>query len=97
MKEAIEEMKRRRQIQIEYNRKHKIQPKTIVKKIAENEEFIQKLKGSALKYAYEDVPLSPTPQMIKALEEEMRQAAENLDFEMAIILRDKLKKLKKRI
>jgi len=96
MKEAIEEMKRRRQIQIEYNRKHKIQPKTIVKKIAENEEFIQKLKGRALKYTYEEVPVTPTPQMIKALEKEMRQAAENLDFEMAIILRDKLKKLKKR-
>ena len=86
MKEAINEIERRRKIQIEYNKKYGISPKPIVKPIREWP-FLKKEKEiEAEFFMVSDV---------KLLEREMREAAKNLDFERAAKIRDLIKKIKK--
>jgi len=86
MKEAINEIERRRKIQIEYNKKYGISPKPIVKPIREWP-FLKKEKEiEAEFFMVSDV---------KLLEKEMREAAKNLDFERAAKIRDLIKKIKK--
>jgi len=85
MKEAIRETDRRRKIQLAYNKKHGITPKSIIKAIAEEEVVIEpKEKGKEL----------DLDKLIIDLEGQMRLAAETLEFEKAIELRDKIDKLK---
>jgi len=88
IKNALKETKRRREIQIKYNKEHNITPKTIIKKIREKEVDIKDTKH---------IPKSDIPKMLINLEADMREAADRLDFEGAIRLREKLIKLKKRI
>jgi excinuclease ABC subunit B len=84
MKKAIAETKRRRDMQIAFNRKHHIVPRTIRKPIKEKEVDITDTRH---------VPKSEIPNVVIGLEKQMRDAAENLDFERAIALRDQIKKL----
>ncbi|MGN1269082.1 MAG: excinuclease ABC subunit UvrB [Candidatus Aphodocola sp.] len=85
MKTAIDETKRRRDIQIKYNEKHNIIPKTIKKKIMDvvsvNEDNKETKKHKARDEIHND-------KIIKQLEEEMKKAAKELDFERAMELRD---------
>jgi excinuclease ABC subunit B len=85
MKGAIEETERRRKIQIEYNKKNNITPKTIIKPIEEQKIIMQDTKH---------IPLAEKKRIVPQLEVEMKQAAEELNFELAIDLRDKIAKLK---
>ncbi len=83
MREAIDETKRRRTIQEEYNKKHNIIPTTIKKEIREvisNEEEIDKSKKKATK--------KEKKKTIEDLTKEMKEAARQLDFERAMELRD---------
>ncbi len=86
MRTAIDETKRRREIQIKYNKEHNIIPKTIKKKIMDivtvNDEAGEKTKKRTIKDVKE------TEKIIKGLEEEMQKAAKELDFERAMELRD---------
>ena len=86
MRTAIDETKRRREIQIKYNKEHNIVPKTIKKKIMDvvtvNDEASEKTKKHTIKDVKE------TEKIIKGLEEEMQKAAKELDFERAMELRD---------
>ena len=86
MRTAIDETKRRREIQIKYNKEHNIIPKTIKKKIMDvvtvNDEVGEKTKKRTIKDVKE------TEKIIKGLEEEMQKAAKELDFERAMELRD---------
>ena len=86
MRTAIEETKRRREIQIKYNKEHNIVPKTIKKKIMDvvtvNDEVEEKTRKRTIKDVKE------TEKIIKGLEEEMQKAAKELDFERAMELRD---------
>ncbi len=87
MKKAIDETNRRRKIQIEYNKKHNIVPKTIIKEIKEvvsNTEIKPKEKHTKKDYE----------KLIIEVETEMKTAAKNLDFERAMELRDILYELK---
>jgi excinuclease ABC subunit B len=84
---AIEETNRRRNIQTEYNKKMNITPKSIVKPISEKLVTITDDKM---------VPKSQIPNLVIELESQMRASAERLDFEMAIKLREKIQKLKKK-
>ena len=90
MNKAIKETERRRRIQEEYNQKHGIIPKTIVKEIRElitNEDEDKKDKKTA--YSKKE-----KQKLIENIEKEMMEAARNLDFERATELRDIMLELK---
>jgi len=96
MEKAIRESQRRRQAQLEFNKKHKITPRSIQKAIrqgiedlAEAEEFTVALSGQS-RDEYE------LNRYISELEYEMELAARNLQFEKAAALRDQIKSLKSR-
>jgi excinuclease ABC subunit B len=85
IRQALDETNRRRNIQLEYNKLHNIVPKTIVKPIKEKIVEVKDIKH---------IPKEDIPKMVILLEFEMREAADNLDFEKAIFLRDKINRLK---
>ncbi|MDN7012789.1 excinuclease ABC subunit UvrB [Methanoculleus sp. FWC-SCC3] len=84
IKKAMAETGRRREMQLDYNARHGITPQTIIKPIREKEVDITDIKH---------VPKSEIPNLIIELEADMREAAERLEFERAIALRDMIKKL----
>lgn len=86
MKEAISETERRRNIQLEYNKKNNITPVTIKKAIEDQRIILKDTKH---------IPNAEKKRLIPQLEVEMKKAAEELNFELAIELRDELNKLKK--
>ena len=91
MEKAIKETERRRKIQEDYNEKHGIIPKTIVKEIREiisNEETSNN-KNTKQKMSKKDKEL-----IMMNIENEMKEAAKNLDFERAMELRDILFEMK---
>jgi len=97
MKRALDEMDRRRVKQLAYNLEHGITPKTIVKAVEELEEFQSTAKREGLMLLRDaDAPLSAKelPAIIEDVEKRMRAAADNLDFEAAVQLRDQLFELK---
>ncbi len=93
IKYALNEMNRRRKLQEAYNKEHHITPKTIQKTEVEIKEFEQQAKTSAFGILSETLPV-PTLKNIKSvekdIEEQMRQAADALNFELAAELRDRL-------
>jgi excinuclease ABC subunit B len=98
MKRAIGEMNRRREKQLEYNRAHKITPKTIVKAVQALEEFATQAKRDGLALlkegAVEYATAKNLPTLIEQVERQMREAADNLDFETAAVLRDQLAEMR---
>ncbi|MBS5823338.1 MAG: excinuclease ABC subunit UvrB [Clostridium argentinense] len=97
MEKAISETNRRRKIQMEYNEKHNITPKTVMKDIREIIE-ISTVAEETVEYNAEDKHRGmDLPAYINKLEEEMKQAAKDLQFERAAQLRDEIIKLKKEI
>ena len=89
MEKSIKETERRRQIQNEYNIKHNIVPKTIIKSIKEvvSNEVEEKIEKPKLSKKEKN-------EMLIRIENEMREAAKNMDFEKAMELRDILFELK---
>ena len=99
IKRALDETNRRRALQIAYNKKHGITPETIKKEIRD----ITKIWGIGGKDVKEVLDLelkavssNKIPDLIKQKESEMKQAAKNLEFELAAILRDEISLLKKK-
>ncbi len=88
MKNAMEETKRRREKQMNYNQEHNIIPKTIIKSVPEQ---VTVLDDSKLKSAH-DLATD-----IIDLEAQMKKYSEDLDFERAIECRDRIKRLEKEI
>jgi len=93
LKRAVGETERRRTIQLAYNEKHHITPMTIVREI---KDILPEIAGAAT------IELRAAPRtkggiekLIKEKEAEMRTAAEELNFELAAILRDEIKELGK--
>ncbi len=91
MKEAIEETKRRRKIQEDYNTKNNIIPTTIKKEIREviSNVDLNKENSNNKKLTKKEIVHT-----IEEIEQEMREAAKNLDFERAMELRDILFEMK---
>lgn len=92
MKVAIDETKRRRTIQEEYNKKHHITPKTVHKEIRElisnvDEKELEKIEKPKKSAIIDNKDISK-------IEEEMKKAAKELDFERAMELRDILFEIK---
>jgi excinuclease ABC subunit B len=99
MKAAIEETNRRRDKQLKYNKKHNITPQTIKKNILKSlseEKEIKEKQSKRLKKTIKEKmeELGDMDVMIQYLEKKMYQAAEELRFEDAAYLRDKIKDIK---
>lgn len=102
IRNAISETERRRKKQLAYNEEHNIVPKSILKRV---EDIM--LSTSAADYNKrkedkkpEDIkkPEGKTDQeLVEFLEQQMLQASEELDFELAIILRDEIERIKNKI
>ena len=106
---AISETDRRRDMQIEYNKKHNITPKTINKTISDilynrgiktKKEVRADFKVSEQKkrfseYKLLDMDPSKAAAIISGLEEEMYLEARELNFEKAVAIRDEIKRIKK--
>lgn len=96
MKAAMDEVDRRRKYQVEYNKKHHIIPRSIEKALRERLiEKVEELEDELGKkdLTVEDIPVKEREKMVRNLKEQMRQAAELLDFEQAAIIRDQIKEL----
>jgi len=99
IKRAVEETNRRRRIQLEYNKKYQIIPRSITKPIQEfsqGEEIksyplVSLIKEEKEKYLNQN----SLNLLIDSLSREMKKAAKNLDFEQAALLRDEIRRLKK--
>jgi excinuclease ABC subunit B len=97
MQRAIDETKRRRDTQIEYNQKHNITPETIKKAIRQGiDEEIQarKLAESLATGGDVDEEVVDKEGLLQQLQSEMLAAAEGLEFEKAAALRDRMAKLR---
>lgn len=99
MKTAIDETHRRRELQIEYNKKHNITPRTIKKSVENNLlSLVQSYRSIEDIVAEEMVELNidkkDLPKLLSKLEKDMHKAAKILDFERAAELRDQIKKLR---
>jgi excinuclease ABC subunit B len=100
MKRTIKETNRRRKMQQEYNKKHGITPASINKKIKDGFEGFYKPKHE--KKDLSEYSLSESAadygkdveSIIKELEADMFKAADNLEFEKAAVIRDKIEELK---
>lgn len=84
---ALSETKRRREKQIAFNLEHHITPKGIQKEIPDLIKDFNDLTGTTVKQ------IEQVPESIETLKKKMVQAAENLEFEKAAEIRDKIKKL----
>ena len=99
MKRAIDETNRRREIQISYNEEHGITPKTIKKNIRDTIEAT-KVADEEIQYGIKDkdnMNIEEIKQSIVNLSAEMIECAQNLQFERAAQLRDKIRELEERI
>ncbi|WP_210380736.1 excinuclease ABC subunit UvrB [Borreliella valaisiana] len=100
MHEAIEETNRRRQIQIDYNKKNNITPKTIVKKIQNILEKELNNKDKNISYDFEkniSGKRLSKKKLINKLKFDLEEAVNDERFEDAIVLRDKIKELSGKI
>lgn len=99
MKRAMDETARRRTIQMAYNKKNGITPKTIIKKIKDITDTLEREHHHAVDTLLETdrILFEKNPKkLIKAKEEEMEEAVKNLDFETAAIIRDEILVLNKK-
>ncbi|OGX39226.1 MAG: excinuclease ABC subunit B [Omnitrophica WOR_2 bacterium RIFCSPHIGHO2_02_FULL_52_10] len=96
MRNTMDECERRREIQLAFNKKHNITPRTIQKAITEGIEVLAEEEAQAVvlstvgqseeEYAFANI--------VSKLEREMETAARNLQFEKAAVIRDKIKEIK---
>ncbi len=89
---AVQETKRRRHLQLAYNLEHNITPETIVKEIkdirSEDRELLKEIKTDL-----EKITPSELPVVISNLKKQMQKAAQNLEFELAAVIRDQIMNL----
>jgi excinuclease ABC subunit B len=101
MQQSIDETNRRRKIQMAYNQKHGITPKTIQKEITQIFNFGNEQEDTGSDHVAEAIAayksLDDIDAAVKSLEKQMHQAAKDLEFEKAADLRDQIRALQKRI
>jgi excinuclease ABC subunit B len=94
MRKAVSESDRRRQIQLKFNARNKITPRSISKAIKEGIEDLAQADDFVLNLTQEARDEYELRKYISELQYEMELAARNLQFEKAAVLRDKIKELK---
>jgi excinuclease ABC B subunit len=94
MKRAIEETERRRAIQMKYNQEHGITPATIVKEIRDLTDRVRSQTARQPDLPVTMMPRDDLARIIRELEKQMRKAAEDLEFEKAAMLRDRIFELR---
>jgi excinuclease ABC subunit B len=97
MRKTIKTTSKRREKQLKYNEDHGIEPKTIMKAIREGIESYRKAKEITADVISETPEEWDIMEVIAELEMDMEEAARNLQFEKAIVLRDQIKRLKKQL
>ncbi|MDP8959984.1 MAG: excinuclease ABC subunit UvrB [Actinomycetota bacterium] len=104
MQRAINETNRRRHKQLRYNREHGIDPQTIRKKVSDILELVQRAdvqrterRRREVARVQLDLPHDELARLIHSLEEEMREAAQELRFEYAARLRDEIADLRREL
>ena len=97
MNSAIEETSRRREIQMMYNKEHGITPQTIKKSVRDAIEATVVADEEAIYGAIDTNDIESIKESIITLQEEMMEAAQNLQFERAAQLRDKIKELEDKL
>lgn len=103
MQQAIDETNRRRKIQTKYNEEHGITPESVTREVGKSisklqERIMQASKNKPkTKITAKPKTIQEAQKFIEQFEEEMRLAAENLEFERAIALRDKILELRKAV
>ena len=96
MREAIDEISRRRKIQEAYNKEHGITPQGIKKAIKDIADKIQTVAEPQTSYgANVVIPSEEVPHLIKELELSMKKAARQLEFEKAAMIRDRIMELRR--
>jgi excinuclease ABC subunit B len=94
MQKAIEETRRRRQVQEAYNEEHGITPQGIRKAVKDITERVQAVAETRSPYAAASISKEEILQLIKQLESDMKVAAKNLEFEKAAMIRDRIIELR---
>ncbi|MBI4769432.1 MAG: excinuclease ABC subunit UvrB [Chloroflexi bacterium] len=98
MKRAIEETNRRREIQTRHNREHGIEPVSIVKAVHDLTERLHAVAEERAEYRAAPTPASlpkkELARLIEELEKQMKEAARQLEFEKAALLRDQIFELR---
>ena len=99
IRRTLEETERRRTIQLEYNERNRIVPRTVTREVTDIlAEYLERDRGLDLvteqQQDYHALPLAPGDDEIAGLEKLMREAAAELEFEKAAALRDRIRKLK---
>jgi excinuclease ABC subunit B len=111
MERAISETHRRRKLQMDFNAANGIEPKTIIKAVTDILRLIRPDEGAPVpgadkrkrrpgegpKPEYKDLPKNDLERLIRALEDEMHDAARDLKFEYAARLRDEVNDLRKEL
>ena len=95
MKKAISETERRRKVQMEFNAKNNITPRSVEKAVKDYIERIEESRHFVEAQVGENVKDYQAADLLAELESEMELAARNLQFERAAVLRDQIKELKK--
>ena len=94
MKNCIAETNRRRQIQEAYNKENNITPKTIIKPVTPPVRLIDDTKKKTKRFDGAKMSKKETEKVINELTKQMKQAAKDLDFEKAALLRDEIMELR---
>lgn len=92
MTRAIRETERRRKIQLAYNETHGITPTSVTKKLTDIRDEDRKRVEESEKILRKETKVEPSelPAVIKKLEQDMKEAAKNLEFELAAVIRDQI-------
>ena len=93
MRRAIDETNRRRKIQMEHNAAHNITPQGIVKQVRDLTDRVR-VVAEAKPSAPLEIPKAEGARVIAELEKQMKEAAQNWEFEKAALLRDQIIELR---
>ncbi len=97
MRRAIAETERRRRIQEQYNEERGLEPEGIQKAIRDINDRLKKVAEEKAEYNTGDIPKEEIARLIKDFEKQMKEAAKNLEFEKAALLRDRVVELRREL